>query len=41
MASSMDLSEYRQVKLNAISSFENYQSAIAKTQASKVKNLLY
>ena len=36
MASSMDLSEeYRQVKLNAISSFENYQSAIAKTQASK------
>ena len=36
MASSMDLSEeYRQVKLNTISSFENYQSAIAKTQASK------
>ena len=36
MASTMDLSEkYRQVKLNAISSFENYQSAIAKTQASK------
>ena len=36
MASSIDLSEkYRQVKLNAISSFENYQSAIAKTQASK------
>ena len=36
MASSMDLSEeYRQVKLNAISSFENFQSAIAKTQASK------
>ena len=36
IASSMDLSEkYRQVKLNAISSFENYQSAIAKTQASK------
>ena len=36
MASSMDLSEeYRQVKLNAISSFENYQSAVAKTQASK------
>ena len=36
MASSMDLSEeFRQVKLNAISSFENYQSAIAKTQASR------
>ena len=36
MASSIDLSEeHRQVKLNAISSFENYQSAIAKTQASK------
>ena len=42
MASSMDLSEeYRQVKLNAISSFENYQSAIAKTQASKSEKKIF
>jgi outer membrane protein len=35
-ASTVDLAEeYRQVKLNAISSFQNYQSAVAKTLASK------
>ena len=36
MASSFDLSEkYRQVELNAISSFQNYKNAIAKTIASE------
>jgi outer membrane protein len=35
MASSINLSEQlRQVELNAISSFQNYQSAVAKTIAS-------
>jgi outer membrane protein len=36
MASSLDLSEkYREVELDAISSFQNYKNAIAKTIASE------